>query len=805
MRKLLLNIFLLSAAVTANASTHTYTKADTLWTGKPYVTDVRALLTGQIPGVVVTSSLGAPGMTPSVFIQGYHLGNQQPVYIVDGMRVLHLDTLAPDSIDNLTVLTGAKAMTLFGPAAANGAIVIKTKSAGRNGFHASYGFTGALQQLAWEPKQITREEWASYYPKFDGDPYKQSADKIDQLETSLVQTHHLDLQYRNRDIFNAAASFDFLDNDSPFKGREDAQRRFSGTARIEYKPLYWLRTELSATLGKSDISRSNALHRILLNFPVSNDIEYDPFVGEGNRAFKDFTGNALVEVRPGHGLLLRAHAGYSAQRSEDEFVEVTNASALSGTQTINDWKYFQYDLETQYQRSFGFHTLGAVLLLRGNSVVVDESQTVASSSLSDLSRSDYLSLFDPQTQKDFTSRYLKPEKPITWGDGRVNLTYDYDNLLTLDLNYYLLLADNEGQDFTYSVPSVLATWKMGRTGLMREILPRWWTEWSWNAAWSSTNQYSSHSLPIYTSLLYIPTIFKMVSDLMTSSSRLEIGTNLQLGNVHLKASWFSGQDRYDYLDQIDLSNRGWTFSADWAGSRGDFIFAAGLNAALYQNKCQVPGKDETYYTYTRQHFYSGHPLGTMYLNAFDGIDDAGKPYYKTLSDGKTKGFFGNGFFPTATLGVHFDMQWRRWTFNLVAHGNFGQSIMRAVDVDYSTFDEGHDLLRRHYMTGSWSENNRTGQYPRPATVPMGNSFYASSAMLHDGSFFRIDQIRLQYRLPIRRLHTNVRLSAALENFFLFTKYPGSDPEYNLSWENPGFDRGIYPSTRRIVFGVNIDL
>ena len=93
MRKLLFFLCLLTVAVQAKATS--YTKADTLWTGKPYVTDVRALLTGQMPGVVVTSSLGAPGMTPSVFIQGYHLGNQQPVYIMDGMRVLHLDTLAP--------------------------------------------------------------------------------------------------------------------------------------------------------------------------------------------------------------------------------------------------------------------------------------------------------------------------------------------------------------------------------------------------------------------------------------------------------------------------------------------------------------------------------------------------------------------------------------------------------------------------------------------------------------------------------------------------------------------------------------
>ena len=159
MRKLLLNIFLLTAAVQAKAAGH---ETDTLRTGQPFVTDVRALHAGQQPGVVVTSSLGAPGMTPSVFIQGYHIDNQQPVYIVDGMRVLHLDTLAPDSIDGIEFLTGAKAMALYGPAAKNGAIVVKTKSAGRNGFHASYGFTGALQQLAWEPKQITRQEWARY-------------------------------------------------------------------------------------------------------------------------------------------------------------------------------------------------------------------------------------------------------------------------------------------------------------------------------------------------------------------------------------------------------------------------------------------------------------------------------------------------------------------------------------------------------------------------------------------------------------------------------------------------------------------
>ena len=808
MRKLLIYIFLLSAAVTANASTHSYSKADTLWTGKPYVTDVRALFTGQTPGVVVTSSLGAPGMTPSVFIQGYHLGNQQPVYIVDGMRVLHLDTLAPDSIESITVLTGAKAMPLYGPAAANGAIVIKTKAAYDFGFHASYGFTGAVHQLAWEPKQITRQEWARYYPHFATDRYMQSEKNIGQTEASFAQTHHVDLQYNHNYKFVAAGTFDFLDNDGPFKGRDDAQRRYSGSARIQYKPLYWLRAELSATMGKSDVSSTNALHRTLLNYPVKADTKYDPYLGGGSRLFKDFTGNALLEFRPLQGLTLRAHAGYSAQRAQDDSFELENATSLSATEAVNDWKHFQYDLETSYYFRFGAHSFQANLLLRGHSLAIEETTVVAQTQVPAIQHNNdgavpFISIHSQETDPRVVRWWiLNPEKPLTWGDGRIGITYKYSNLLKLDLDYYLLHADNLEQDITYHVPSVQAAWDAGNTRFIKRILPDWWTEWNWNVAWSSTDQYSSHSLPIHTP-----------ASVKTQSSRLEVGTDMRFQDLTFAASWFYGRDSYGYALPIELSNRGWTFAANYTGRAGDFIYGVGVNAALYKNKCLSSDPDNVYYISPWQYICTGHPLGTKWLNAYAGVDSEGNPLFKTSSDGSSKDFFGNGSFPTATLGFHFDMQWRRWTFNLVAHGNFGQSVMRAVNQE-GVVDNGHDLLTRHYMTDSWSEYNWKGQYPKPLPVAHGDmfvvspemlQFYNSSASLHNGSFFRIDQIRLQYRLPVRRLHAHVRLFASLENFFLFTKYPGSDPEYNLSWENPGYDLGAYPSTRRIVFGVKFDL
>ena len=90
----------------------------------------------------------------------------------------------------------------------------------------------------------------------------------------------------------------------------------------------------------------------------------------------------------------------------------------------------------------------------------------------------------------------------------------------------------------------------------------------------------------------------------------------------------------------------------------------------------------------------------------------------------------------------------------------------------------------------------------------------------DASFFRIDQLRLDYTLPLKNVRLN--LFASLENWFLFTKYPGTDPEQALAWNvrelytngvtyTPrltgsfiGVETANHPSTRRTVFGVSVN-
>jgi hypothetical protein len=49
----------------------------------------------------------------------------------------------------------------------------------------------------------------------------------------------------------------------------------------------------------------------------------------------------------------------------------------------------------------------------------------------------------------------------------------------------------------------------------------------------------------------------------------------------------------------------------------------------------------------------------------------------------------------------------------------------------------------------------------------------------------------------------VNLFASMENGFLFTKYPGSDPELALTIKGFGKEAAAYPSTRRTLFGLSI--
>ncbi|MEX0882844.1 MAG: carboxypeptidase-like regulatory domain-containing protein, partial [Cyclobacteriaceae bacterium] len=90
-------------------------------------------LQGRVAGVQIVSN-GAPGAAPTVRVRGIGSfeGGAAPLYVVDGMFFENIDFLNPNAIETISILKDASASAIYGVRAANGVVVIETKSGGYN-------------------------------------------------------------------------------------------------------------------------------------------------------------------------------------------------------------------------------------------------------------------------------------------------------------------------------------------------------------------------------------------------------------------------------------------------------------------------------------------------------------------------------------------------------------------------------------------------------------------------------------------------------------------------------------------------
>jgi len=103
--------------------------------------DALTQLKGKVAGADIVSFSGRPGTQPAVLLRGPTMINaqgrsQDPLYIVDGVIINgNLPDLNPSDIENIEVVKGAAASSLYGSRAGNGVIQITTRS----GRHAGDG------------------------------------------------------------------------------------------------------------------------------------------------------------------------------------------------------------------------------------------------------------------------------------------------------------------------------------------------------------------------------------------------------------------------------------------------------------------------------------------------------------------------------------------------------------------------------------------------------------------------------------------------------------------------------------------
>ncbi|RSK45373.1 SusC/RagA family TonB-linked outer membrane protein [Hymenobacter rigui] len=111
----------------------TVTNAVTTVAGKELskltVSDVGSALQGKAAGVTVVGAGSEPGTPPQILIRGIStINGNSPLYVVDGLPVNNINFLNPKDIATISVLKDAASAAIYGSRAANGVILITTKT-----------------------------------------------------------------------------------------------------------------------------------------------------------------------------------------------------------------------------------------------------------------------------------------------------------------------------------------------------------------------------------------------------------------------------------------------------------------------------------------------------------------------------------------------------------------------------------------------------------------------------------------------------------------------------------------------------
>lgn len=127
--------------------------------GNVMPTRVDNVLKGMVSGVNITQASGQPGDGSKVRIRGAGtINNSDPLYIVDGMPIGGgIDYLNPADIASVEILKDAASAAIYGSRAANGVILVTTKS-GKPGkvrinYNVSYGW-----QNPWRKRAVLNAE-----------------------------------------------------------------------------------------------------------------------------------------------------------------------------------------------------------------------------------------------------------------------------------------------------------------------------------------------------------------------------------------------------------------------------------------------------------------------------------------------------------------------------------------------------------------------------------------------------------------------------------------------------------------------
>ena len=593
--------------------------------------------------------------------------------------------------------------------------------------------------------------------------------------------------------------------------------------------------------------------------------QYHPMIMRDNSQTKNtgFTINGSIygDFTPVQGLTVTSRFGYRLTGSRSNTVSqpfygnaVQGKDFLDYSSSSSTSIYYQWENFANYMRQFGGHTVTAMV---GMSFQKSSSDGVTGSLTGNgedaLTKNDplfyYLSYANASATKGVSGELSESTKYSYFG----RLSYDYLGRYLLQASLRADAADlaklSKNTRWGY-FPAVSVGWTVSEEKFF-EPLKKVFDSLKFRASWGQNGSLSalggySYSTDIAQGGLYAfnsgiaYTQGAAPSTLGNDDLKWETSEQLNFG---LDGILFGGRMTFgiDYftkktkdllvwnttpsliiggstspINAGNVENKGFEFELGWRDHIGDFNYGIRGNLSTLSNEVtyidpsitRVAGS--TFHTYTVTYFEQGYPVYYFRGYKFAGVDpNTGNPTFVDLNnDGQitTDDMTNIGdAIPSITYGITLTAAYKGFDLTVFGTGTVGNKIYNCINRPDNVQS---NRLKEVFYDNRWTPTNTSGTVPKAGASDM-DRYAVSDAMVYNGSYFKFKQIQLGYSLPKKLINkvslSHARIYASLDDYFTISSYPGFDPEASAnSTTGMGIDKGGYPTSKKIVFGLNVE-
>ncbi len=248
-----------------------------------------------------------------------------------------------------------------------------------------------------------------------------------------------------------------------------------------------------------------------------------------------------------------------------------------------------------------------------------------------------------------------------------------------------------------------------------------------------------------------------------------------------------------------IQNTGWELEVTGRPLTSNFKWETSLNLSVPRNKLiSFPGLEGSTYANS---YVIGESVNIVKLYHLEGINPQNGQYVFTDYNGDGKISSPDDRQTVKNLGVDYFGGWnnsfsyKNWSFSFLVQ------FVKQQSRNFNYLISAPGLMRNLPVEALnvWSPDNPDGLYmPYHATAsPLHSLFQMSDASVSDGSFIRLKNIQLTYRIPLQgKLIREAKVYFQGQNLYTWTKYFGLDPEFSSI--------GFLPPLKTYSFGMQIN-